>query len=609
MGEVGINKGYELYQIITDFGEPLEIFREAFQNAIDEGAKKVFCNIQKKQQLNGYTLIIEIWNNGNGLDKENIDNFFGLAKTTKTYEGWIPSKEKVGYKGHGSKIFFNAEKVTIYSKSSQYHWFSQLDDPIKQLEEYNTFHYSDPQDIEIEKSLIPNSWSSGFGIRIVNPRYFKTQHTLYKLDHLMIRDYAKWFTVFGSIDVLFNQELKDNPAELNIRGLNFENFKSTYNNINEIDPLPEYSHIEEIEYECLIQGHYFPPQRYLETDMKKYAKEINYNKPYYDLYSKMILREKISCPNEITFKFVINVEGYETKRRYNKLLSKRGITSLDNSYTDSARYGLWACKNGIPIEKIDNWIEGGRGTYSYFQGFVDCDNFSLTANRGTMQNSDMEIIDIVKDKVNEILKRKEIEEALNERNLIEIFENQLKNIEETEQQLNERYRQSKHRKRITLPDGTVWFAPSKMGKGYSESETLILLVNIIAKYNNFFSFKLLDYNTQKGIDFIVEYQSFPRFIELKGSLQRQINHPLRYIHKFICYDLGIKDIEIIEDIENIRAAVKIIKEDSFRSFDDNFKNKKYTSYQLIPDSASVTSIEIIRLKTLLKELLGAEIED
>ena len=38
MPKVEINEGYELLQIIKDFGEPLEIFREAFQNAVDENS-------------------------------------------------------------------------------------------------------------------------------------------------------------------------------------------------------------------------------------------------------------------------------------------------------------------------------------------------------------------------------------------------------------------------------------------------------------------------------------------------------------------------------------------------------------------------------------------
>ena len=81
--EVQINKGYELYQIITDFGEPLEIFREAFQNAIDENAQKVFCHVYEKHRMSGSELIIDIWNDGNSLKQEQVVNFFGLAKSTK----------------------------------------------------------------------------------------------------------------------------------------------------------------------------------------------------------------------------------------------------------------------------------------------------------------------------------------------------------------------------------------------------------------------------------------------------------------------------------------------------------------------------------------------
>lgn len=120
--EVQINKGYELYQIITDFGEPLEIFREAFQNAIDENAQKVFCHVYEKQRMSGSELIIDIWNDGNSLKQEQVANFFGLAKSTKVDENNMPIKGKLGYKGHGAKIFFNARKVQICSKEGEIEW-------------------------------------------------------------------------------------------------------------------------------------------------------------------------------------------------------------------------------------------------------------------------------------------------------------------------------------------------------------------------------------------------------------------------------------------------------------------------------------------------------
>ncbi len=58
MPEININKGYEIYQIITDFGNPLEIFREAFQNAIDEDATEVYCSIYERQRLGGSDLVL-----------------------------------------------------------------------------------------------------------------------------------------------------------------------------------------------------------------------------------------------------------------------------------------------------------------------------------------------------------------------------------------------------------------------------------------------------------------------------------------------------------------------------------------------------------------------
>ena len=39
-----------------------------------------------------------------------------------------------------------------------------------------------------------------------------------------------------------------------------------------------------------------------------------------------------------------------------------------------------------------------------------------------------------------------------------------------------------------------------------------------------------------------------------------------------------------------------------------FKDKKYTSYQLVPDSATIQSIEIINLKNFLTQVIGATIE-
>lgn len=61
MAKVHVNEGYELYQIITDFGDPLEIFREGIQNSFDEDASEIYIDVYEEEELGGdKRLIIDI---------------------------------------------------------------------------------------------------------------------------------------------------------------------------------------------------------------------------------------------------------------------------------------------------------------------------------------------------------------------------------------------------------------------------------------------------------------------------------------------------------------------------------------------------------------------
>ena len=46
-----IDIGYEFYQTIIDFDHPIQIFREAFQNSIDEDATRVYCRVHIEKRL------------------------------------------------------------------------------------------------------------------------------------------------------------------------------------------------------------------------------------------------------------------------------------------------------------------------------------------------------------------------------------------------------------------------------------------------------------------------------------------------------------------------------------------------------------------------------
>ena len=366
-------------------------------------------------------------------------------------------------------------------------------------------------------------------------------------------------------------------------------------------------------YERIPFGHYFPPTR-TGKEMLKYAKEIESNKADYLFYSK-IVHDEVHSVSGISFRLIISFEGYETKRRYDLLLTRQGQQSKQENHTDSHRYGLWACKGGVPVEKVDDWIEGGKGvgTYSYMQAFIDSDTFLLTANRGSIMNTDIQKLRIIKDEVNKVFKSEKIKNAMKEREDLEKNYKAEVSIEEDINNLRKRYNDAKKKKHIIFPDGTIVLEPSCKKGHYNESETFVVLLAIMYRYPKLFDFKLLDYNTSKGIDFVIEDSTGnPKYVELKGTLIKDMNHPFQCIDKFICYDINISPNDTVEDKnpEPNESKLRIIEDDIFHSDDGDFDGKPYKSYILDPQKRGTIgfrSIEVICLKDILLNVLGAEI--
>ncbi len=605
MTQMRVNEPYEIYQIITDFGDPLEIFREAFQNSFDASPSCVVCHVWENRKLSGDELIIDVKDDGEGLQKSAVAHFFDLANSNKVDSAFQPLKGKIGYKGHGSKIFFNAEEIIVTSRTESEEWSVSLKSPIEQIERTGKIVYSDfkePPETGVE---LPSEWDHGFFVRIIGHRHFRTQYTKHKLSQLSVRDYARWFSVFGSVHTLTNGTGNTQFPVLLLRGLNWDDFETKYVNSTIIDPQVRTKDFAGVKYEKISFGHYLPPERKNESQMKTYALGIDSSRPYYEYYSRTIYNDQISCPDGTTFRLLVHLEGYETKRRYDPLLTGRGRSRTEISHSDSQRYGIWACKGGVPVERIDHWL-GGKGGYSFMHAFVDCDEFDLTANRGSIHNTDIEKLNLIKQELNRIFSTTQVLEAVAERTEIEKLEQQILSIDADGKNLKKRFRAAQHRDRIQLPNGGTLLVPSKLSAGnFSESETMVLLAQLIAHYPSFFDFNFLDYNTSDGIDFVVEHQNAPKYVELKGTMKKYINHPFRHIHKFVCYECGLLANDTASDIEDFVANMKINATDTFSSFDPNFRGKPYKSFNLVPSTAAVTSMEVLELKSLLSSVVGA----
>jgi len=611
--KASVNEAYEFLQIINDFDNPLQIFREALQDSYDSLADTIICKVDIQKSVGREYLIIEVIDNGQGLERDKVKHFFDLANSTKIGDDFVRHGAMVGYKGHGDKIYFNSERVVIASKcmENEDSWAVICEKPLTQLAENKELRYSKFLDVGDIDIIFPDICiNSGFYLRIVKPLSFESQNTWYKLKHLSIRDYIKWFTIFGSIKPLIEPNESYKTKKLYLRGLDFDEFQFEYNNDLNPEHGLKFINLENERYEVLDFGHYFP-QDCFDIKQLNLKASIEGKDPLH-YYSRRVssIKNPIYCPNAVKFNLIIHLEGTETKRKYNLCLKspKRRGNKL-NYYTDETRYGIWACKDGIPIERVDDWLPG-KGSYSYMHAFIDCDSFQLTANRGSIRNTDTEIIDAIKLKIKEILEEPEVSMELNHREKEQDKAKIQKKIRDDQKNLQRRFKRSKSRKKIVLPDGTVFFVPLKLSDGgYSESETMILLIQLLFKFPGLFTFDILDYNTHEGIDFVVLHNSVPKYIELKGSLKGSINHSYQVVTKFICYDISdeISNGSKISDIEENIAVFKVREKDAFRSNIEIFNGLPFTGYKIEPESVTLESMEVIALEGIITEVLGGEI--
>ena len=94
-----------------------------------------------------------------------------------------------------------------------------------------------------------------------------------------------------------------------------------------------------------------------------------------------------------------------------------------------------------------------------------------------------------------------------------------------------------------------------------------MLIQLISLFPNLFPFEILDYNTTKGIDFVVK-EKLPRgyangdvtkYVELKGTLTGTMNHPFELISCVICYEVKMQNKGRVTDSQGLSYQITPIE--------------------------------------------------
>ncbi len=544
----------EFLEIASDFGNPLEILREAISNAYDHKASSLTITFKYEPIDGKEQIVIEMDDNGEGMSFDKIsNNFWDLGNSSSKGD-----PEKIGDKGHGTKIYLRSDYVHVITHHATGSYEAICERPFQKL---NNSQVHSPKIREIGKKD-----STGTMIRVIG--YNNDDQTLYVQD--VVKDYIYWFTKHGSFQSQFdNQDVFDFTIYLKCL------------DVEQHEPLPF--------------GHPFPK---INDNLDELFKRHETNAA--DHFVKKYTKEgRLDEMPSIQYKAVIYVEGDLAKRSYNPLLVERARKKKKHVYKVADRYGLWLAKDFIPVQRVNDWISGfGKGSNSYvlLHGFINCQDFKLTANRGTIANTNPKIIREIQKVFVEMIEDVDAEMFKEGLFSLQRWQEQEKTLKQEQADFRRR-KDALATRKSALINGRVVLEPQ------SESETFGLFTVIYTLHPDLFAFEPLDYDTTRGIDILARNKTqLPIadcefwYIELKHMLKNAFNHSFRNLRWIVCWDFEktIKHGSALDSsVDDTMRELKIYEDPH---------TKKRTYYLEHPSEP--VRITVIRLKELLEKETG-----
>jgi hypothetical protein len=508
-----VDQAQEFIEIANDFANPLDLVREAISNAFDAHAKDIRLAFETEIISGETTFVIRLTDNGDGMRRGELQSFFDLGNSTRRAD-----KTTIGEKGHGTKVYFNAKKLVVDTQRDGTRFVAVMDAPFSKL-----------HDRKIPEVIVREEPSETTATGTTITIYGYNNNRRERFTHGRLRDHIFWFTKFGSIERQFGIEMLAD-VKLHVKGLDRDDF------------------------ETLDFGHIFPNEsEKADVLFDKYMVQA----PNY--YCRRIVTNG-SLPNhpEVRYSVVFSVEGKRVKYDSNPMLRRPGYNAPEGAYTIQERYGLWLCKDFIPVQRKNEWITTKGSEFTKVHAFLNCQALKLTANRGSVENTPAELLQDV-----EYVVRKTYQEITegNEWLQLSYLEEEAEGYNTVEKEKkNFTFRIDKANKaNIVEYKGIILVEPKR------ESGVQSLVVQLMTIEPGLFPFMVVDYDTHEGIDIIVKgndtapvHGSRLYYVEFKYLISTAFNHSFENLHSIVCWDTELKHGDIVKDINREERKLSVI---------------------------------------------------
>lgn len=327
-------------EMANNIVNPLEILREGLSNSHDAEAKQISIIISRNSEGK---FVLEIQDDGKGMDLNSIQRFFNLGDSKKSPNG-------IGDKGLGTKTYFKSNKIELYTQTKDGDTYKAvLENPWEQLSRNILPKYT-------VESISPQLGKCGTnviieGYIIDNPeKYF---------NFATIKDYALWFTAVGSFKT------------------HFANIPELHKYIQNMQIAPRVfidDKILKIKDEIAGTHQFSPPQENPQEDTSEdiFCRSINYCRylgPYH--------RATNINGEYVSLQLYGTISGLNCRKKICKLKQGEKIRT---------RFGSYLCKDFIPVLRRLDILNDPN--YQHYHILINSQAFELTADRNNISNED-----------------------------------------------------------------------------------------------------------------------------------------------------------------------------------------------------------------------------
>jgi hypothetical protein len=545
-----VREAHAFLEISQDFTKPAEIFRESIANSLDAYARRFWLRTSIRKERGRETVVIDLSDDGCGMNGDGIKAFLNLSDSVKPKS---PPSGKVarrmtGYKGHGTKVYFNSDQLEVLSYDGVAKpVYCRLSDPRGELALGKLPKADIREDLSLDElKSLREKWElselaldHGTSIRVVGYH----QNLKNGLEHARLRDYILWFTRWGSwegklcdIAKTTSAEVEDlRGCELFLRGLGKE-------------PNPN-------DYEKVFFGHVFPPIDC--TDIRQLRARDNVDPLKFYVRTWAFVNEPLLKNPDKRIDFLFAIEGEAARREYNDMLRRQGRSRKPGDYLSEERYGLWLGRNFVPVQRFNDWV-AERSEYTRMHAFVNSEDLELTANRGSVENTPQELLADIEQTVRRIFgERVEGTEDYTK------FEDELLAIERHRHATKEGedYRRRLKRlesKEVATINGAEFYSPK------SETDLIALVSGLQALCPDLLPFVVRDYDSHFGFDGLATRskqlainETRHLFVEFKLELKQEFNHSFDKLDAILCWTSRLKDGEEVTDLAGAKGTFKV----------------------------------------------------